>query len=460
MEVRHGPVRRRSPRTPRPHRAPPSETAETSPRRQRLPRHRRPRLHPLRDRRSEPGSHSLKGFGGSLRASLCFMIWCCHAMVRKRKIIIYIATSADGFIARPDGSFDWLDGPRPRNYGMGAFYKSIDTILWGRKTCDLAFDFQKRGVAGTAFDTKVNNYVFTRHPQSATPAGVEFVNEHPSAQEKGKRHLDDGRRRHHCLLSRRRRDRRVHDPRDSQTYRRRYSIDRARPAHRAAQTDLLHEVHRRRGQVALCRASVIFTPPVSAAKRPIFPSPELRWNIHLAHPLLPPHPRQNQPNLVISNLRRQSVLQRLQPVDPNLGASRLNHSLLVPINPSRLKLQISFLDQVGHSIHHSGELPSADFRNVLEAVARNQQTHRLQRGRSLLFGRRDGGAASPAAVALESGEYSLPIHFRFPLADSSNAQQIANRRRAQAANLLQRRVMQHHKCRDALLLRRNPPPLP
>ena len=100
-------------------------------------------------------------------------------MVRKRKIIVYIATSADGFIARPDGSVDWLDRPRPKgNYGMGAFYKSIDTVLWGRKTCDMALDFQKKGVPGSAFDTRVKNYVFTRSlPQSPVPAGVEFVSE-------------------------------------------------------------------------------------------------------------------------------------------------------------------------------------------------------------------------------------------------------------------------------------------
>jgi dihydrofolate reductase len=100
-------------------------------------------------------------------------------MIPKRKIIVYIATSADGFIARSDGSVDWLDRPSPKgNYGMGAFYKSIDTILWGRKTCDMAIDFQKKGVAGSAFDTKVKNYVFTRSiPQSPAPAGVEFVSE-------------------------------------------------------------------------------------------------------------------------------------------------------------------------------------------------------------------------------------------------------------------------------------------
>jgi len=61
---------------------------------------------------------------------------------------------------------------------MGAFYKSIDTILWGRKTCDTALKFQKKGVAGSAFDTRVKNYVFTRNlPQSPAPAGVEFVSE-------------------------------------------------------------------------------------------------------------------------------------------------------------------------------------------------------------------------------------------------------------------------------------------
>src|ERR1700747_2850171 len=100
-------------------------------------------------------------------------------MVRKRKIIVYIAASADGFIARPDGSVDWLERPRPKgDYGMGAFYKSIDTVLWGRKTCDMALDFQKKGVAGSALNTKIKNYFSTRSLQrSPAPAGVEFVSE-------------------------------------------------------------------------------------------------------------------------------------------------------------------------------------------------------------------------------------------------------------------------------------------
>jgi dihydrofolate reductase len=61
---------------------------------------------------------------------------------------------------------------------MGAFYKSIDTILWGRKTYETALDFQKKGLTDSAFDTRVKNYVFTRSLlETQAPAGVEFVSE-------------------------------------------------------------------------------------------------------------------------------------------------------------------------------------------------------------------------------------------------------------------------------------------
>jgi hypothetical protein len=36
-------------------------------------------------------------------------------MKTERKIIVYIATSADGYIARPDGDFEWLNRPRPKD---------------------------------------------------------------------------------------------------------------------------------------------------------------------------------------------------------------------------------------------------------------------------------------------------------------------------------------------------------
>lgn len=98
-------------------------------------------------------------------------------MSGKRKIIVLVAVSADGFIARSDGSVDWLDRPHPEDgYGMTEFYRSIDTILWGRKTYEMALDFQKKGIPGSAFDTKLKNYLFTRTlAKSAAVAGVEIV---------------------------------------------------------------------------------------------------------------------------------------------------------------------------------------------------------------------------------------------------------------------------------------------
>ena len=95
-----------------------------------------------------------------------------------RKIIVHIATSADGYIARLDGNVDWLNHPRTAgDYGMRAFYRSIDTILWGRKTYELALAFQKQGIQGAAFDPKVNNYVFSNQLPQSTPPAVEFVTE-------------------------------------------------------------------------------------------------------------------------------------------------------------------------------------------------------------------------------------------------------------------------------------------
>jgi len=95
-----------------------------------------------------------------------------------RKIIVMIATSADGFIARKDGGVDWLDRPQPKgNYGMGDFWKSIDTILWGRKTYELILKFEKEGKASPDMFSGVKNYAFSRRPPRKVIKGFEFVKE-------------------------------------------------------------------------------------------------------------------------------------------------------------------------------------------------------------------------------------------------------------------------------------------
>jgi dihydrofolate reductase len=60
--------------------------------------------------------------------------------MKERKIIVHAAASADGYIARPDGSLDWLTGRRaPKGfYGMPTFVRSVDAKILGRKTFDLS----------------------------------------------------------------------------------------------------------------------------------------------------------------------------------------------------------------------------------------------------------------------------------------------------------------------------------
>ena len=100
-------------------------------------------------------------------------------MSAKRKIIVYIATSADGYIARPDGDVEWLNRrPDTVDYGMTRFYSTIDTILWGRKTYDWLIDYhRKAGKTDGLFDTNVANYVFSRKPPRRPAPGTEFVTE-------------------------------------------------------------------------------------------------------------------------------------------------------------------------------------------------------------------------------------------------------------------------------------------
>ena len=93
----------------------------------------------------------------------------------RRKIIAYLAISADGYIARPDGDVRWLDRPQPKgNYGMGDFLKSIDTILWGQKTYTKGIEM---GMKPTPFGAKIKNYLFSREPQASLLGGFELVRE-------------------------------------------------------------------------------------------------------------------------------------------------------------------------------------------------------------------------------------------------------------------------------------------
>jgi dihydrofolate reductase len=56
---------------------------------------------------------------------------------------VFIATSLDGFIARPDGSIDWLTerGERAGDTGYDEFMAAVDTVVLGRNTYEKVLTF-------------------------------------------------------------------------------------------------------------------------------------------------------------------------------------------------------------------------------------------------------------------------------------------------------------------------------
>lgn len=94
---------------------------------------------------------------------------------------VFIATSLDGYIARPDGALDWLpgadpqaedfDGTPPGDSGYDAFMASVDVIVMGRATYDSVLDF---GV-GWPYPRPV--VVLTSRPLDAVPEGADVRRE-------------------------------------------------------------------------------------------------------------------------------------------------------------------------------------------------------------------------------------------------------------------------------------------
>jgi dihydrofolate reductase len=90
-----------------------------------------------------------------------------------RKVIYGVGISLDGYIARPDGSVDFLF--MPKDYSMGAFFKRIDVALMGRKTYEVGL---KLG-GGNISSPGMTCYVFSRVLPDDAPGGVTVVREAP-----------------------------------------------------------------------------------------------------------------------------------------------------------------------------------------------------------------------------------------------------------------------------------------
>lgn len=78
-----------------------------------------------------------------------------------RKLTIYIATSLDGFIAKPNDNLSFLKlvEKEGEDYGYAEFTATIDTIILGRKT----YDWVLKEIGSSHYDNGDRNvYVITR----------------------------------------------------------------------------------------------------------------------------------------------------------------------------------------------------------------------------------------------------------------------------------------------------------
>jgi dihydrofolate reductase len=73
-----------------------------------------------------------------------------------RRIKMFIASSLDGFIAREDGSIDWLF--TDNDYGYREFYQSVDAVIMGRKTFEKGLELG----GGINLTKDKKNYIFSR----------------------------------------------------------------------------------------------------------------------------------------------------------------------------------------------------------------------------------------------------------------------------------------------------------
>jgi dihydrofolate reductase len=90
-----------------------------------------------------------------------------------KRLRYYVAMTLDGFIAGPNGEYDWI--VMDKSIDFRALYKEFDTVVMGRKTYDLA---RSQGVSVAMPGIEV--FVFSRSLPASTQRGFSIVNNDPA----------------------------------------------------------------------------------------------------------------------------------------------------------------------------------------------------------------------------------------------------------------------------------------
>ncbi|MGE7929011.1 dihydrofolate reductase family protein [Lysinibacillus xylanilyticus] len=93
-------------------------------------------------------------------------------MEKRRNVILYIGTSIDGYIAKDDGTLEWLESTEVEgDSGYNSLLKRIDTVVMGKGTYDII-----RGFEMDYPYSDYTNYVFSKSV-SGSDEYASFINE-------------------------------------------------------------------------------------------------------------------------------------------------------------------------------------------------------------------------------------------------------------------------------------------
>jgi dihydrofolate reductase len=93
-------------------------------------------------------------------------------MLMNRLVILYIAMSLDGYIAKDEDNLDFLSlvETPDEDYGYAAFQTEVDTLIWGRKTYDKVLSL------GISFLHKDKRCIVLSRTRTGTDENVEYYN--------------------------------------------------------------------------------------------------------------------------------------------------------------------------------------------------------------------------------------------------------------------------------------------
>ena len=95
-----------------------------------------------------------------------------------RKVILGLGISLDGYIARKNGAVDWLS--MDWDYDWTAFFKTIDVVLMGRKSWDVALGMtpkpkkKSKSKASNPYGA-METYIFSSTLETSGVEGVEII---------------------------------------------------------------------------------------------------------------------------------------------------------------------------------------------------------------------------------------------------------------------------------------------